>query len=338
MATTSDVTNLVGLTQKQLTMLANDFRQPDAVQAAAKAALKSIVAQQLRNAINSWASTSSAFSSLTQQLLAVTDEARKNPGSDGVAQLVLSIRKIGDLVADVGGFADHEPPPSADGDKVGTDLSGPDSTLPADVAAAAAQPAPPIGTVKASTKLAETADEYLAMFQAATIDPAKQQAVDRWCDLITANEAVYHRAADDLGIPWHFVGIIHSLEAACNFGCHLHNGDPLTHRTTHVPAGRPDHPDPPFAWWTSANDALVSANLNAQHDWSLPAYLWRLEGYNGRGCRKRGLVSAYLWSFTDRYVKGKYVADGVFDSNAVSKQCGGVAILKTLVKRGTATL
>ena len=87
--------------------------------------------------------------------------------------------------------------------------------------------------------------------------------------LIAANEAVYHRAGDDLNVPWHFVGILHSLEAACNFGCHLHNGDPLTHRTTHVPAGRPEHPDPPFAWWTSANDALVGAHLNALHDWSL---------------------------------------------------------------------
>ena len=28
---------------------------------------------------------------------------------------------------------------------------------------------------------------------------------------------------------------IHDLEASRNFNAHLHNGDPLTHRTVHVP-------------------------------------------------------------------------------------------------------
>ena len=181
MATKSDVNDLVNLTQAQLTVIAKDFRQPQAVQDAAAAALHDLVAKQLRDAIASWQATSSNFTALTQKLIAITDEARKNPGSDGVAQLVLSIRKMGDLIADVGGFADHEPPPSADGDKVSTDMVGPDSTPPP-AAPAAAPPAPPVGTVRASTKLADTADEYLAMFEAATIDPAEMQIVERVCD------------------------------------------------------------------------------------------------------------------------------------------------------------
>ncbi len=335
MATVTDVNNLVSLTRAQLTVIAKDFRQPQEVQDAAAAAVKAIVAQELRDAVASWEAASSSFTTLTQQLVAITDQARRNPGSDGVAQLVLSIRKLGDLIADVGGFADHEPPPVADGDKLGTDMIGPDSALPA-APPAAAPPAPPAGTVRASTKLADIADEYAGMFQAATVDSARQKTVDHVCDIIAANEAIYRRATDDLNVPWHFAAVVHALEANCNFGCHLHNGDPLTARTTHVPAGRPQQADPPFAWWTSANDALVSEHLNALHDWSLSPYLWRLEAYNGWGYRKRGLVSPYLWSFTDRYVKGKYTADRVFDPNAVSKQCGGAALLKTLVARGKA--
>ena len=52
-------------------------------------------------------------------------------------------------------------------------------------------------------------------------------------------KARYAAVGKPFGIPWHVVGIIHMLEAAANFTTHLHNGDPLTARTVHVPAGRP---------------------------------------------------------------------------------------------------
>jgi lysozyme family protein len=44
--------------------------------------------------------------------------------------------------------------------------------------------------------------------------------------------------------------------------------------------------------------------------------------------------SPYLWSFSNHYTKGKYVADGHFDSNAVSQQCGGMVLLKRMEQRG----
>ena len=182
MATKVDVDNLVNLTRAQLTVIAKDFRQPHAVQQAAAAALEEIVAKRLREAVADWESAASSFTAMTQQLVMITDAARKNPGSDGVAQLTLSIRKLGDLVADIGGFADHEPPPSAEGDKAGTEMIGPDSAPPPAIPALAAPtPTPPIGTVRASTKLAETADEYLTLFQTASIDG--DQATDRRADL-----------------------------------------------------------------------------------------------------------------------------------------------------------
>lgn len=37
--------------------------------------------------------------------------------------------------------------------------------------------------------------------------------------------------------------------------------------------------------------------------------------------RNRGKPSAYLWSFSNHYEKGKYVRDRVWDPNYVSKQC-----------------
>ena len=50
------------------------------------------------------------------------------------------------------------------------------------------------------------------------------------------------------------------------------------------------------------------------------------------------MKSPYLWSYTAIYTAGKYVADGKWSDTAVSKQCGGMAILKHLVDSGRVTL
>ena len=57
------------------------------------------------------------------------------------------------------------------------------------------------------------------------------------------------------------LGIIHSLEAEFNFNTHLHNGDPLSAQTVHVPRGRPPTGNPPFQWLDSAIDALTMHDL-----------------------------------------------------------------------------
>jgi lysozyme family protein len=62
--------------------------------------------------------------------------------------------------------------------------------------------------------------------------------------------------------------------------------------------------------------------------------LYVLEGYNGFGYRSKGIRSPYLWSFSNLYEKGKYVADHQFDPNAVSKQVGSAVLLKLLSEGG----
>jgi len=44
--------------------------------------------------------------------------------------------------------------------------------------------------------------------------------------------------------------------------------------------------------------------------------------------------SPYLWSFSNHYLKGKYVADGKWDPNAVSQQAGAMVILRRLAGAG----
>jgi lysozyme family protein len=137
------------------------------------------------------------------------------------------------------------------------------------------------------------------------------------------------------GVPWHFIGVIHGLEASFNFRAHLHNGDfPLSRRTRQVPSGRPRVWLPPDDWASSAKDALALLGFTGQTDWSLSRTLYRLEAYNGLGYRSYGVPSPYLWSFSNHYARGKFVSDGKWNANARSQQCGAAVMLKLLHDAG----
>jgi lysozyme family protein len=50
------------------------------------------------------------------------------------------------------------------------------------------------------------------------------------------------------------------------------------------------------------------------------------------GYRRRGIMpTPYLWSYSNLYEKGKFVADGHFDPESVSKQCGTALMLKAVL-------
>jgi lysozyme family protein len=182
--------------------------------------------------------------------------------------------------------------------------------------------------------------QYQNLFTTCVINPARLGVVTSIISRILPNQARYQSVAGPLGIPWFFVALIHNMEASLNFNCHLHNGDPLTARTVHVPAGRPTSGQPPFTWEQSATDALTLEGFAGQTDWSLPAILYRLEKYNGFGYRNRTppIMTPYLWSFSNQYTAGKFVADGKFDPNAVSTQCGAAVILFQMGQIGAVNL
>lgn len=145
----------------------------------------------------------------------------------------------------------------------------------------------------------------------------------------------YEGVSEAIGCPWWFIAIIHELEAAGDFTKHLHNGDPLTARTVHVPAGRPATGEPPFMWEDSAEDALRMRGIDkiGAANWSIPRALFEFEAYNGFGYWGK-INSPYVWSFSNLYTSGKYVADHVYDPNAVSGQCGAAVILRAMIDLG----
>lgn len=170
---------------------------------------------------------------------------------------------------------------------------------------------------------------YADMYSIAQIRPEKLAEVKWVATKIRANKARYEAVATAIGCPWYVVGVIHFMEGGGKFTTHLHNGDPLTAKTVNVPKGRPAG-NPPFSWEFSAIDALTLTGWKDTANASMQVILDKLEAYNGLGYKRKKVPSPYLWSFTQFYTKGKYVADGKYDMNAVSKQPGVVAIMKEL--------
>jgi len=156
---------------------------------------------------------------------------------------------------------------------------------------------------------------------------------------VLAHKQRYVKTVSGLNVPWYVLAGIHMMESSFRFDCHLHNGDPLTTRTVHVPRGRPRFGKPPYRWEVSALDALEHAGLLSVHNWSLPVTLNMLERYNGLGYQKYHptINTPYLWSMSNHYTSGKYGADGKFDPSLVSKQCGIATLYKFLESQGVLT-
>jgi lysozyme family protein len=142
---------------------------------------------------------------------------------------------------------------------------------------------------------------------------------------LVAAKARYQAVEKATGVPWFFIAVTHERESSQRWDRSLAQGDPWNAKSVHVPAGR----GPFKSWEEAAIDALVACSPYAGRntDWSVGGLLTMLEQYNGLGYANKGIPSPYVWSGTDQYVKGKYVADGVFDANAVDKQLGCAGLL-----------
>lgn len=174
---------------------------------------------------------------------------------------------------------------------------------------------------------ADLKQEYASQWSRMVVLSSKQDEVDRIARRLLGFKDRYMPVSTATGVPWYFIAVLHQRESDADFSTHLHNGDPLTGRTYHVPAGRPKAGHPPFTWQESAIDAMSYEGLDQIKDWCIERMAWAAEKYNGWGYRSHGVPSAYLWSFSNIYKGGKYVADGEWDSGAMDRQCGVMPIL-----------
>jgi len=140
----------------------------------------------------------------------------------------------------------------------------------------------------------------------------------------------YQVISQQTTVPWFIVAIIHYREANQSWTANLAQGDPWDRVSVHVPAGR----GPFRSFEAAAVDALTNCSPHAAKwkDWSAGGAMTLLELYNGLGYADRGLPSPYVWAGTDQYVRGKFVADHVFDPNFVDRQLGCACVLRHMMQ------
>lgn len=171
----------------------------------------------------------------------------------------------------------------------------------------------------------------LDRWNASEVRPEKVHYVQALASQIERSRYRYETVSAATGVPWRVVACIHNMEGSLDFRTNLANGDPLTSKTRHVPRGRPPG-NPPFTWEEAAVDALRLDHMDSKSWVDIPHRLNNIELYNGSGYQKYHprVPTPYLWSWTNLYKRGKYVADGKWSDTAVSDQCGVVPIFKLL--------
>lgn len=181
----------------------------------------------------------------------------------------------------------------------------------------------------------ELQDHYPHLFATCVIRPEWAAEVEEAVDVIMTSRDRYQTVGRRLNIPWFVAAALHYVETGGDFTVHLHNGDPLTERTCHLPDGRPLDGEPPFSWEDSATDALRLYHFDQWSDWSIAGALFKLEGRGGWGYRlyHPEVLSPYLWNYSTYYSQGKYVADDTWSETAVAQRCGAAVLLRRLAER-----
>jgi len=155
-----------------------------------------------------------------------------------------------------------------------------------------------------------------------------------------ANKDRYLEIARRAGMPdiaWVFIAVSHYRESSQDFSKSLAQGDPWNRVSVHVPAGR----GPFQSFEDAAVDALVKCSPYAAKlkDWSIGGVLTNLERFNGLGYaagpakgKYPPMPSPYVWGGTDQQVRGKYIADGVFDPDHMDTQLGVAGLILTMMQ------
>jgi len=183
---------------------------------------------------------------------------------------------------------------------------------------------------------------YRDLYETVQVIPGKEQLLKGTCDLIEAGRKDYEVAVKGTAVPWEFVGLIHCLEADCDFDKQLFNGGRWD-KTTVV---WPNRTVGPWTSWQNAVKAMLHGGMAAyggvpgfpyfagMTDWEPYRLLCRAECWNGTGYASMNKNSPYIWGLTNHGVGvGKYTSDGKYDPTAKTADIGCAALLKELRRR-----
>ncbi len=178
-----------------------------------------------------------------------------------------------------------------------------------------------------SATFAQLKDEYAVLWQSMVVSANRLQTIDHVATQRLAGKSRYQRVTALTGVPWAAIAVIHQMECGGDWALSLAQGDPWDEVSTHVPKGR----GPFTSWEAAAIDALSIDGTDQVKTWSIERLCYELEKYNGWGSRNKGIHTPYLWSYSNHYTRGKYIADHVWDASAVSQQVGGMPLLSRMM-------
>jgi lysozyme family protein len=170
-------------------------------------------------------------------------------------------------------------------------------------------------------------DEYWRLWQSMVVVPNKVPILNKIAHKLLASKDRYQSVSAKTGVPWAAIALIHQMECGGDWRLSIAQGDPWNKKSVHVPKGR----GPFNSWEEAAIDALSIDGTDSVKQWGIERLCYELEKYNGFGSRNKGIHTPYLWSYSSHYTRGKYVADHVWDGNAVSQQAGAMPILSRLM-------
>lgn len=193
---------------------------------------------------------------------------------------------------------------------------------------------------------AVNAHRWSVMHMQASRVPAFHRTAVRLCDPMA--KARFQGVTDRLveqgyqAVPWWFIAVVAEREygGPPHWDKQLGQGDPLSSVSIHDPRGRgpflhhPEDVTPGHdAWTRGCLDALIDCAPHAAKwtNWTAGGTLTIWEEYNGLGYAAMGVPSAYVWSGTDQYISGKYIADHVYRANVVDVQEGCAGILAMMM-------
>src|SRR5215469_3259184 len=120
------------------------------------------------------------------------------------------------------------------------------------------------------------------------------------------NDGRYKAVSDKLGIPQVFIATSFEREASSDFRLSPAQGDRWDRVSIHVPR----HRGPFVSWKAAALDAYRLDGLDkiGAENWTWERACYEGELFNGWGYRMHGMPTPYLWSGSNNYAHGKYVA------------------------------
>jgi len=206
---------------------------------------------------------------------------------------------------------------------------------------------------------ATLAPEYAALLAAMRLDPAREHELAARAAVVLAlserHRDEWAEVAGKTGVPrlWGLASF--ERESGSDYARSPAQGDRWDRVSVNVPRGlgpyqcwgdacvaayRLDHLDE-VAGVTPADDRCQTTDDGKQFyrptsvichpNWTWARACYEGELFNGFGPRAHGRATSYLWSWTNIYTGGKYVADGKWDPDTRDQQCGMVPMMAALL-------